>query len=64
MAKQNKVCVNLDQSNEQNGGFSDAEKLQARNNIGASDGKIPLETELATHSSILAWKIPWIEEPG
>lgn len=40
MAKQNKVCVNLDQSNEQNGGFSDAEKLQARNNIGASDGKI------------------------
>ena len=24
----------------------------------------PLEEELATHSSILAWKIPWIEEPG
>ena len=24
----------------------------------------PLEKELATHSSILAWKIPWIEEPG
>ena len=23
-----------------------------------------LETEMATHSSILAWKIPWIEEPG
>ena len=23
-----------------------------------------LEKELATHSSILAWKIPWIEEPG
>ena len=24
----------------------------------------PLEKEIATHSSILAWKIPWMEEPG
>ena len=24
----------------------------------------PLEEEMATHSSILAWKIPWKEEPG
>ena len=24
----------------------------------------PLEKEMATHSSILAWKIPWSEEPG
>ena len=24
----------------------------------------PLEKEMATHSSILAWKIPWKEEPG
>ena len=23
----------------------------------------PLEQEMATHSSILAWKIPWTEEP-
>ena len=23
----------------------------------------PLEKEMATHSSILAWKIPWLEEP-
>ena len=23
-----------------------------------------LEEEMATHSSILAWKIPWTEEPG
>jgi len=23
-----------------------------------------LEKEMATHSSILAWKIPWTEEPG
>ena len=24
----------------------------------------PLEKEMATHSSNLAWKIPWMEEPG
>ena len=24
----------------------------------------PLEKEVATHSSILAWRIPWTEEPG
>ena len=24
----------------------------------------PLEKEMATHSSILTWKIPWTEEPG
>ena len=24
----------------------------------------PLEKEMATHSSNLAWKIPWTEEPG
>ena len=24
----------------------------------------PLEKEMATHSSILAWRIPWTEDPG
>ena len=24
----------------------------------------PLEEDMATHSSILAWEIPWTEEPG
>ena len=24
----------------------------------------PLEEEMATHSSILAWRVPWTEEPG
>ena len=27
-------------------------------------GKIPWRRELATHSSILAWRIPWTEELG
>ena len=26
--------------------------------------EVPLEKEMATHSSILAWRIPWPEEPG
>ena len=26
--------------------------------------KEPLEEEITTHSSILAWRIPWTEEPG
>ena len=44
-------------------------------NLSASEGdtgdwfdpyvrKIPLEKEMATPSSILAWEIPWTEEPG
>ena len=28
------------------------------------DGEDPLEKQMATHSSILAWRIPWTEEPG
>ena len=24
----------------------------------------PLEKEMATHSSTLAWKVPWMEDPG
>ena len=27
-------------------------------------GKDPLEKGMATHSSIVAWRIPWTEEPG
>ena len=28
------------------------------------DWENPLEKEMATRSSILAWKVPWTEEPG
>ena len=27
-------------------------------------GEDPLKKEMATHSGILAWKMPWTEEPG
>ena len=36
------------------------QEIQARS-LGQED---PLEEGMATHSSILAWEIPWTEEPG
>ena len=32
--------------------------------VGSLDGEDSLEEEIAPHSRILAWKIPWTEEPG
>ena len=32
--------------------------------IQSLDEKDPLEKEMATHSSIFAWRIPWTVEPG
>ena len=32
--------------------------------VQALDQEDPLEKEMVTHSSILAWEIPWTEEPG
>ena len=32
--------------------------------VGSLDGEDPLEKGMATHSSILAWRIPWTEESG
>ena len=32
--------------------------------VGSLGQKDPLEEEMATHSSVLAWEIPWTEEPG
>ena len=32
--------------------------------VGSLGWEGPLEKEMATHSSILSWEIPWTEEPG
>ena len=32
--------------------------------VGSLGQEDPLEKEMATHSIILAWEIPWTEEPG
>ena len=36
-------------------------KVKTATSLGQED---PLEEEMATYSSILAWRIPWTEEPG
>ena len=45
--------------------------LLAVKNLPANSGELrslggedPLEEEMATHSSVHAWRIPWTEEPG
>ena len=32
--------------------------------LGSLDQEDPLEWEIATHSSFLAWEMPWTEKPG
>ena len=32
--------------------------------VGSIPGSDPLEEAMATHSSILVWRIPWTDEPG
>ena len=41
-------------------GKESLQEMQVRT-LGQED---PLEKEMATHSSILSWEIPWTEEPG
>ena len=36
----------------------------ARELVARAAANIVLEKEMATHSSTLAWKIPWMEKPG
>ena len=40
--------------------MQESEEMQVRS-LGRED---PLEDGMATHSDILAWRIPWTEEPG
>ena len=40
------------------------ESCQCRRHVQSLDWEDPLEEEIATVSSVLAWKIPWTEEPG
>ena len=38
--------------------------LPANAGVWSQGQEAPLEEGLATHSTILAWRIPWTEEPG
>ena len=41
-----------------------ADAGDTRDAVQSLGGEDPLEEEMATHSSILAWRIPWTKEPG
>ena len=41
-----------------------ASAADVRDAVRSLGWKVPLEKETATHSSVLAWRIPWTEEPG
>ena len=49
-------------------GMTKEEKLAPKHGLSLGSQKHvssePMEKEMATHSSILAWRIPWTEEPG
>ena len=40
--------------------MQEMQEMQVRS-LGGED---PLERDIATHSSVLAWEVPWMEEPG
>ena len=46
------------------GGSDGKESAIQEAQVRSLDQKDPLEEGIATHSSILAWRIPWTEEPG
>ena len=46
------------------GSDSKASAYNVGDRVQSVSQEVPLEEEIATHSSILAWKIPWTEEPG
>ena len=47
------------------GGSGGKESTCSAADLGSIPGlENPLETEMETHSSILAWRISWMEEPG
>ena len=53
------MCVGFPGSSESTESACNADNLGSIPGLGRSCGE-----EIATHSSILAWKIPWTEEPG
>ena len=46
------------------GSVSKESASNAEDQVWSLSQEDPLEKEMGTHSSILAWKIPWTEDPG
>ena len=58
------VPVKLDLTSFPGGSASKESASNAATQVQCLGQEDPLEKGMATHSSILAWKIPWTEEPG
>ena len=56
--------VSLQESLQQIGFPGGSEVKAFASNAGDPGHEDPLEKEMAPHSSTIAWKIPWMEEPG
>ena len=58
-------CLLLPEEEGCPGGSDSKESARSVGDLGSMlDWEDPLEKEMATHSNILAWRIPWTEEPG
>ena len=69
--KKSRVCTIFSQSNNEGPKRSPLVAQMVKNlpamqetQVQSLDLEDPLEKGIATHSSILAWRIPWTEEPG
>ena len=69
----NFILENVEKAYAEGGGFPDGTsrkelacqyRRHERCRFDPRVGKTPPEEEMVTHSSILAWRIPWTEEPG
>ena len=65
-AAKNKYFFNSIKEEKRNSGGSAVKNLTAVKEMWVQSlgQEYPLEKKIATHSSILAWEIPWTEEPG
>ena len=54
-------ACSFDRCSDSNTNETNPDTSQQENFVGLKDS---LEKEMATHSSILVWKIPWTEDPG
>ena len=45
-------------------GFPGGSVIKSQTQVQSLGQEDPLEKEMATHSSVLAWEIPWTEKPG
>ena len=56
--------LNYENTNTHSGSDGKESACSAGDPVQSLGQEVPLEKKMATHSSILAWKSPWTQEPG